>query len=88
MAECVCKQKMRLSTNTNSREQPFFYYYLFTGRDKIRVYKQFYLGTLFISLKPFYTVHKNKYIKSDNPTGNKRGKTLSRAILHNMPKIK
>lgn len=70
---------------TQFHEQNFFYNYLYIKNGKVRIYKKkSYLRTLPVSQKPFYTVYKNKDIKSDTPTSVEGSKTSIRAILHNV----
>lgn len=60
--------------NRNSYKQFSFKYYFRVGPNKIQVCKKWYLGTLQISQKPIYNVHKNKDVETNVPKADGRGK--------------
>lgn len=58
-----------------SRRSFTFTYYFDVHDNRFQVCKNFYLGTLNISQKPVYNVHKNKNMKTDFANVSKRGKS-------------
>lgn len=61
--------------NQESFKKFSFKYFFNVGTNRIQVCKLFYLGTLHISQKPVYNVHKNKDVSTNTPKSDGRGKS-------------
>ncbi|KAJ4435584.1 hypothetical protein ANN_18200 [Periplaneta americana] len=61
----------------SSQRTTSFSYFLIVRNLRIRVCKQFYLGTLNISQKPVYTAHNTKNSETNLPAPDMRGKTVN-----------
>lgn len=66
----------RPRTENSRRTYTFTYSFLLRG-SRIQVCKEFYLGTLNISQKPVYNVHKTKNAETNVPAPDMRGKSIN-----------
>lgn len=70
-----CTEKERQTCDEPHRKHTYsFKYYLNVEGEKVRVCKQFYLGTLAISQKPVYNTHMKKNQTTSMPKSDARGK--------------
>lgn len=77
-----CTEKERQTCDEPHRKHTYsFKYYLNVEGEKVRVCKQFYLGTLAISQKPVYNTHMKKNQTTSMPKSDARGKHAKKKCI-------